>query len=153
MFEVGDKVVALADHCGLQKDVEYEVIKIFEQDKDTFCNVALNGMEVSGGFYLSRFKKIAVEDHADEIEKGKEYKIFTSCFKKKKEEENMPVDEKLQTLIDMIYADPTKVEKIDSLRYKYNNKVYWVATEEEKEGFNRDELKWIGQFGPFNVYK
>lgn len=129
-FQVGDKVVAVEKTTGLLQGEEYTVCETFEEEGHTFVKVKDHKGNVSGGWFPHRFVK--KEDSMSQPN---------------------PKAEKIQTLADMISADPGQVKPDLSNIFHCNGQMYWVVTESEKGNGAGPAWRWLGQLGDIHVFK
>jgi len=63
------------------------------------------------------------------------------------------MNEKVQTLADLLHADVSKITASTSKLFYYNKGTYWVVTESEKGTGPGTDWRWIGQLGNIHAYK
>lgn len=129
-FQVGDKVIAIEERPGLIKGDEYTISEPFNENGYQFVKVKDHQGFESGGWFQTRFKK---------------------------KEDSMslpnPKAEKIQTLADLIDADPSKIQPDLSNIFRYNGNMYWVVTESEKGNGPGSAWRWVGQLGNIHAFK
>jgi hypothetical protein len=63
------------------------------------------------------------------------------------------VNEKVQTLADLVRADASKITGGVNCVYHYNGDSYWVVTDTEKGQGPGSNWRWIGQLGNIHVFR
>lgn len=63
------------------------------------------------------------------------------------------MNEKVQTLVDLLRADPSKISGGAGNVYNYNGQAYWVVNDAEKGNGPGSTWRWIGQLGNIHVFR
>lgn len=63
------------------------------------------------------------------------------------------MQEKVQTLADLLRGDVEQVVHVGSNFYTYKNQTYWVVTEHDRGGGPGKLWRWIGQLGHIHAYR
>lgn len=63
------------------------------------------------------------------------------------------MNEKVQTLTDLLRADPSKISYCANNVYNYNGQSYWVVNDAEKGNGPTSQWRWIGQLGNIHVFR
>jgi hypothetical protein len=61
--------------------------------------------------------------------------------------------DKVQTLADLLRADPSKIQILGGNTFGCNNQTYCVVTETEKGAGPGTAWRWIGQLGHIHVFR
>ena len=63
------------------------------------------------------------------------------------------MNEKYQTLADLLCADSSKITGGINNVYYYNGQAYWVVNDSEKGKGPGTQWRWIGQLGNTHVFR
>ena len=63
------------------------------------------------------------------------------------------MNDKIQTLVDLLRVDPSKITGGGSNVYVYNGQCYWVVSDTEKGDSAHPGWRWIGVLGNIHVFR